>query len=83
MKMEEWWVMIRNFTIYFKFLMHTMESNSLSLLNASILENKYRSNSNNLYYSWQNELNNFGEIFSCDKKKINFMNILFSNRRLH
>lgn len=62
--------------------MHTMESNSLSLLNASILENKYRSNSNNLYYSWQNKLNNFGEIFSCDKK-INFMNILFSNRRLH
>lgn len=48
--------------------MHTMESNSLSLLNASILENKYRSNSNNLYYSWQNKLNNFGEIFSCDKK---------------
>lgn len=45
-----------------------MESNSLSLLNASILENKYRSNSNILYYSWQNELNNFGEIFSCDKK---------------
>lgn len=63
MKIEEWWVMIRNFTIYFKFLMHTMESNSLSLLNASILENKYRSNSNNLYYSWQNKLNNFGEIF--------------------
>lgn len=68
MKIEEWWVMIRNFTIYFKFLMHTMESNSLSLLNASILENKYRSNSNNLYYSWQNKLNNFGDIFSCDKK---------------
>lgn len=67
-KIEEWWVMIRNFTIYFKFLMYTMESNSLSLLNASILENKYRSNSNILYYSWQNELNNFGEIFSCDKK---------------
>lgn len=50
--------------------MHTMESNSLSLLNASILENKYRSNSNILYYSWQNELNNFGEIFSCDKIKL-------------